>query len=235
MLQPLIQTAKRLLFRSGTVIEVTEILPFMRQIRISVPSLQGASLLPSQHIRVSVGMTLRTYSVRRFDSQQGIIDLYTHLHGKGPGSQWASTVHEGDQVEILGPKGSLALIPDAPYYLFVGEETASVAIHSMLEALPEKASVMGYLETTRPGEEVPYNGPHPLPWAYRYEASASPSTTLVEAVRSLALPDAPGVAYLAGEALTCQAVRRYLIDEKHWPRTAIRVKPFWTPGKTGLD
>ena len=227
-----------MIFRSGTVIDVTEVLPLMRQIRISVPSLQGASLPPSQHIRVSVGaerLTLRTYSVRYYDSQQGIIDLYTHLHGKGPGSQWASTVHKGDQVEFLGPKGSLAIIPNAPYHLFVGEETASVAIHSMLEALPEKASVMGYLETTRPGEEVPYNGPHPLPWVYRYEAPASTSTTLVEAVRSLALPDSPGVAYLAGEALTCQAVRRYLINEKRWSRTAIRVKPFWTPGKTGLD
>jgi NADPH-dependent ferric siderophore reductase len=127
------------------------------------------------------------------------------------------------------------MIADAPYSLFVGEETAAVALHSMLEALPAKATVMGYLETTQPGEEVPYTGQHALPWVYRHEAPATISATLIEAVRSLALPDTPGVAYLAGEALTCQAVRRYLMQEKHWPRTAIRVKPFWTPGKTGLD
>ena len=127
------------------------------------------------------------------------------------------------------------MIADVPYHLFVGEETATVAIHSMLEALPAQATVMGCLETTQPGEEVPYTGPHALPWVYRYKAPAATSTTLIEAVRALALPDTPGVAYLAGEALTCQAVRRYLMQEKRWPRTAIRAKPFWTPGKTGLD
>ena len=58
---------------------------------------------------------------------------------------------------------------------------------------------------------------------------------LVEALRELALPDEPGVAYVAGEARVCQAVRRHLIKERAWPRTAVIVKPFWTPGKRGLD
>lgn len=38
----------------------------------------------------------------------------------------------------------------------------------------------------------------------------------------------------AGEALTCQSLRRYLLEEKQWPAAAIRVKPFWAPGKIGL-
>jgi NADPH-dependent ferric siderophore reductase len=84
-------------------------------------------------------------------------------------------------------------------------------------------------------EELPYTGAHALPWLYRNDASATTSATLIEAVRTLTLPDTPGVAYLAGEARTCQAIRAYLLKEKNWPRTAIRVKPFWTPGKTGLD
>ena len=58
---------------------------------------------------------------------------------------------------------------------------------------------------------------------------------LVEALRELALPDEPGVAYVAGEARVCQAVRRHLIEERAWPRAAVIVKPFRTPGKRGLD
>jgi NADPH-dependent ferric siderophore reductase len=237
-MQPLIQTAKRMLFRSGTIVDVTDITPHMRQIRINAPSLQGVSLAPSQHIRINVEperLMLRTYSIRRLDSERGMIDLYAGLHGQGPGRRWVETVQAGDQVEFIGPKSSLALITDAPYYLFVGEETATVAIHSMVESLPDQATVMGCLETTQAGEEIPYTGQHALPWVYRYQSPAAPSATLLEAVRELALPDTPGMAYLAGEALTCQAVRRYLMQEKRWPRTAIRVKPFWTPGKTGLD
>lgn len=237
-MQSLIQTAKRMFFHTGTVVAVTDITSHMRQIRINSPSLQGVSLAPSQHVRINVEperLTLRTYSVRRLDSQQGILDLYAGLHGQGPGCQWVSTVQEGDHVEFIGPKISLAMIDDAPYYLFIGEETATVAFHSMLESLPAEATVLGCLETTHPGEEIPYTGQHALPWAYRYKRPAAPSATLMEAVSALALPDPPGVAYLAGEALTCQAMRRYLMQEKHWPRTSIRVKPFWTPGKTGLD
>lgn len=66
-------------------------------------------------------------------------------------------------------------------------------------------------------------------------ASPSPSQALVEALRVLDLPDEPGTAYLAGEAKTIQATRRHLIDDRGWPRTAIRTMPFWTPGKRGLD
>jgi len=238
MIQPLVQTARRILLRPGSVIDAQDLTPRMRHIRLSVPSLISSQLPPSQHVRINVkadGLMLRTYSIRRFNSKDGTIDLYTLLHGEGPGSQWASAVRVGDQVELLAPKSTLAIIPDAPYYLFAGEETAAVAIHSMLEALPERAKVMGYLETTQPGEEIPYIGAHALPWLYRNNAPAATSATLIEAVRALTLPDTPGVAYLAGEARTCQAIRAYLLKEKNWPRTAIRVKPFWTPGKTGLD
>jgi NADPH-dependent ferric siderophore reductase len=238
MIQPLVQTARRILLRPGSVIGVQDLTPRMRHIRLSIPSLVSLQLPPSQHVRINVkadGLTLRTYSIRRFNSEDGTIDLYTLLHGEGPGSQWASAVRVGDQVELLGPKSTLAIIPDAPYYLFTGEETAAVAIHSMLEALPEQAKVMGYLETTQPGEEIPYTGTRALPWLYRNDAPAATSATLIEAIRTLTLPDTPGVAYLAGEARTCQAIRTYLLKEKNWPRTAIRVKPFWTPGKTGLD
>ncbi len=238
MIQPLVQTARRILLRSGSIIAVQDLTPRMRHIRISVPSLISSQLPPSQHVRINAkadGFTLRTYSIRGFNSEDGTIDLYTLLHGEGPGSQWASAVRVGDQVELLGPKSTLAVIPDAPYYLFAGEETAAVAIHAMLEALPEQTTVIGYLETTLPGEEIPYTGAHALPWLYRKDAAAATSAILIEAVRALTLPDSAGVAYLAGEARTCQAIRAYLLKEKNWPRTAIRVKPFWTPGKTGLD
>ena len=58
---------------------------------------------------------------------------------------------------------------------------------------------------------------------------------LADAVRDLRLPDHPGVAYLAGEARTIQTLRKILITERGWDRRQIRTKPFWTPGRTGLE
>lgn len=66
-------------------------------------------------------------------------------------------------------------------------------------------------------------------------ACAAASQTLLEALARLELPAEPGIAYLAGEARTIQLLRRHLVSDRGWPRQAVRMKPFWTPGKRGLD
>ena len=72
-------------------------------------------------------------------------------------------------------------------------------------------------------------------WTHRRGRSAASSTTLVDAFREADLPSEPGIAYLAGEARTIQLVRRHLVDERLWPRRNVLTKPFWTPGRKGLD
>ncbi|WP_216899809.1 SIP domain-containing protein, partial [Nocardia alni] len=72
---------------------------------------------------------------------------------------------------------------------------------------------------------------HPL----RGADTAAASQTLLSAVRDLDLPPTPGRAYLAGEARTIQLITKHLVQERDWPRRAIRTKPFWTPGKRGMD
>ncbi|MGH3241328.1 MAG: hypothetical protein ACRDNL_13190 [Spirillospora sp.] len=32
-----------------------------------------------------------------------------------------------------------------------------------------------------------------------------------------------------------QAVRAHLVGERGWPRGSVLVKPFWTPGKRGME
>ncbi|WP_374195779.1 SIP domain-containing protein [Streptomyces sp. ISL-24] len=59
-------------------------------------------------------------------------------------------------------------------------------------------------------------------------------TSLPDGVRRLA-PEPGGVAYVAGEARTAQAVRQLLVREFGWDRRPVLTKPFWTPGKRGLE
>ena len=100
----------------------------------------------------------------------------------------------------------------------------------MLGAVPPGTPVAGVIETATPDEQLELPSADELTWHVRDDASG-----LLRALQELRLPDAPGVAYVAGEAATVAAVRRHLQDERGWSRRAIRTKPFWAPGKRGLD
>lgn len=205
-------------FLSGTVAAVEDVTPRMRRIRLAGDGLRDLSWTPGQHVRVRVGtLTLRTYSIWDYD---GHLDLCVLDHpGAGPGARWARQVELGQRVSFTRPDGRL-VAREAPYHLFIGDATASVAFGAMLRALPASARVHGVVEAE---DRLPL--PRELTW----------TDNLLDGLRALELPAEPGVAYLAGEARACQAARRHLVQDRGWPRKATVVKPFWTPGKRGMD
>ncbi|MBP2706378.1 siderophore-interacting protein [Microbispora sp. RL4-1S] len=226
------------LFLHGAVEEVERIADRMRRIRIAGPGLRDLPWVPGAHIRLVVGDLrsprswlrglLRTYSVWDY-SPDGRLDLCILDHpAGGPGTQWARRVRAGDRASFTAPEGRLVLRDDAPYHLFAGDETAAVAFGAMLRGLPPSAIVHGALTAEGPGDRLPLAHGDSVMWTYR-------PADLVDAVRSLDLPGTPGVAYLAGEARTCQAVRDHLVRERGWTRRAVIVKPFWAPGRRGMD
>ncbi|NUU23718.1 MAG: siderophore-interacting protein [Streptomycetaceae bacterium] len=234
-------------FVSGHVTETEPIAARMTRIRIAGDELRGLTSLPGQQVRVLTGDPqadsfrgrlgdLRTYSVWHFDAGAGELDLCVMDHGEGPGARWGRTVKCGRPVRFRAPEGSFTLRGDgAAYHLFVGEETASVALGAMLGALPDTARVFGAIETADPEDRLPLPRAGELSRPLRGTESAASSAVLVNTVRALDLPDEPGIAYVAGEARTVQLVRNHLTRERGWPRRAVLTKPFWTPGKTGMD
>jgi NADPH-dependent ferric siderophore reductase len=229
-------------FVTGTVTQIDPIAQRMLRIRIEGDGIPGLAWLPGQHVRVHVadmleprswlrpGDMLRTYSVWQHDNG---IELCVLDHDTGgPGARWARQLRAGHRVSFSGPQGSFVL-RDGAYHVFAGEETAAVAFGPMLRALPPAVPVYGVIEAGEPGDRLPLD--RPLHWQYRNGQPAASSQTLLEAFTQLELPSDPGVAYLAGEARTIQLLRRHLVTERGWPRQAIRTKPFWTPGKRGLD
>jgi NADPH-dependent ferric siderophore reductase len=219
----------------GTVTSIDPIARRMRHITISATELRGQSWKPGQQVRVRTEDghgPRRTYSVYAYAGDT--IELCVLEHGeKGPGSKWGRKLKVGQPVNLSQPEGSFVLRRSAPYHLFVGEETASVPFAAMLRALPSDAQVFGVVEVDTPEDRIPL--PDSITWAYRAGASAASSETLLDAVRALKLPDEPGIAYLAGEARTIQLVRKQLVKERNWSKRNVVTKPFWTPGKTGMD
>ncbi|MFC8428869.1 siderophore-interacting protein [Streptomyces sp. NPDC057253] len=219
-----------LLMLRGVVTEAEPIAARMRRVRIEGDGLAGLDVRPGQQVRVLVGPgpTRRTYSLWRYDPF-GAVELCVLDHaGAGPGAAWGRGVSVGAQVRLGRPEGSFTLRPDASHHVFVGEETASVAFGAMLAALPPEARISGCVETGTPADRLPLPHADRLDWPTRDERS------LPDAVRRLA-PEPGGVAYVAGEARTVQTVRRLLVRELGWDRRAVLTKPFWTPGRRGLE
>lgn len=235
----------------ATVEHVERITSRMRHVRVRGEDLVGLDWTPGQSTRVvfhdptHVGFWLsaqqirdaaRSYSIWNYDPEAGRYELIVLDHeGDGPGAAWARTVQVGDPVLLWTIEGRFVARIPSRYHLFVGEETAAVCFGAILRALPASERVHGVVEAETADGHLDLSRDADLVRVQRDGASPSPSQALVEALRVLDLPDEPGTAYLAGEAKTIQATRRHLIDDRGWPRTAIRTKPFWTPGKRGLD
>jgi NADPH-dependent ferric siderophore reductase len=216
-----------------------------RLIRIAGPALEGLHWIPGQHVRVLTGgplqhlgdllrTSLRSYSIWSYTGDQIELCVYEHAED-GPGTRWAAGLSAGDEVSFRRPEGRLVLDRVAPYHLFVGEETATVAFGAMLRALPDDADAHAVLEAVDADARLALPGKAATTWVDRGRAPAAGSTLLVEALRAAELPEGAGVAYVAGEARTCQAVRTHLVRERGWPRRAVIVKPFWSPGKRGME
>ncbi|MDH6217425.1 siderophore-interacting protein [Streptomyces pseudovenezuelae] len=213
----------------GTVTAAEPITARMRRLRIESDTLAGLDVHPGQQVRVLVtGLTLRTYSIWRYDPSGGVeLCVLDHSEG-GPGARWGKSVGVGEQVRLRKPEGSFTLRPDAAHHVFVGEETASVAFGAMLAALPEDARISGCVETDTPADRLTLPHTDRLNWLTRG------GTSLPDAVKHLA-PEPGGIAYVAGEARTVQQVRQVLVREAGWDRRSVLTKPFWAPGKRGLE
>ncbi len=247
---PLLGTLRDAVFLSAIVSEIDDLTPRMRRIRLHGPRLRGLTWKPGQHVRLQVaGLVetalrlhphdaLRTYSIYDADPEIGTLDIVMLDHTGDPGvvtpaRLWMQTTEIGDAVQITCPQGNLVIRPDAAYHLFAGEETASVAFAAMLRSLPADADVHGVIEGAADTDHLPLA--RVLSHVERGDASAANSTVLASAVRALPLPDPPGVAYLAGEARTIQHLKKILVTERSWDRRNVLTKPFWTPGRSGME
>jgi len=221
------------------VLATDQIAARMTRIRLDTAGLAALDWIPGQQVRVVVGAApapkdwilgqMRTYSI--WERTPDHLDLAVLDHGDGPGAEWARHTRPGQLVSFTRPQGTLTARPSGSH-LFIGEETAAVAFGAILRALPASQHALTIIEASEPGDQLPLPGD--VHWHYRHGRSAASSASLLRAVRDTDLPGG-GTAYLAGEARTIEALRSHLIRDRGWPRLAIITRPFWTPGKKGME
>ncbi|GAB7129180.1 hypothetical protein JCM19000A_36880 [Silvimonas sp. JCM 19000] len=210
----------------AAVVQVRTLQGSLRHITLEAESFKSMSgYAPGRAVSVYIdGANLRMarkYSVYRFDVERGRIELLVHLHGRGPGSAWASLLALGDNVWLRGFSGRVTLDVTRHTHWFFGDATTlapfaaiSQAAHGLCEGFIEgDARIAALLEELQ------------LPFTW-LDQTASKRSLLPAMARMLDLP-APAAIYVAGAAPTVRAVQDILLFERGLDRACVRPKPFW--------
>lgn len=179
----------------------------------------------------------RDYTVRAYDRDSALLDIDFVLHTHGVAGSWAMRAAAGDQLGMLGPRGSHIYPVGYDWYLLGADDTALPALARWLEELPAGKPVIAVVEVSGPESEVdlPARPGAQIHVVHRGDAAPGNSALLHEAIRSLELPAGTFYAWVAGEANSLKPVRRHLRRDLGLPKERVKVDGYWRAGTVNLD
>jgi NADPH-dependent ferric siderophore reductase len=175
----------------------------------------------------------RTYTLRRADPQRQELTIDFVVHGdEGIAAPWAARAEPGDILTMSGAGGAYRPDPASDWHLLAGDESALPAICSALEALPDDARGIAYLETSDPGEylDAKLPGGVEVVWLHRPHPGSKPEL-LADAL--LAGPWLAGRAdvFAHGERESMKAVRAAL-KTRLGDDDQLSLSGYWAAGRT---
>jgi NADPH-dependent ferric siderophore reductase len=175
----------------------------------------------------------RTYTLRRADPRRQEVTIDFVVHGdEGIAAPWAARAEPGDVLTMSGAGGAYRPDPASDWHLLAGDESALPAICSALEALPDDARGLAYLETSDPGEYLDAKPPAGVEvvWLHRPHPGSQPGL-LAGAV--LAGPWLPGRAdvFAHGERESMKAIRAAL-KTRLGDGDQMSLSGYWAAGRT---
>ena len=175
----------------------------------------------------------RAYTPRRWDPENGELDVDIVLHDHGPGAAWAVSVKEGDTAVISGRAGG-TYFPEANvnWYLIGGDEAALPAIATVLKAMPSSMRAYVFVEVHDADEEQELISPSSLQvWWLHRQAGEMPGRALANAMRAAELPEGEGRVWVSCEAAIMREIRRHFIEERGFDRSMLRTQGYWKAGE----
>jgi NADPH-dependent ferric siderophore reductase len=188
--------------------------------------------------------TVRTYTVRRIDTERREIAIDFVVHGEnGVAGPWAAAATPGQPAYLTSPNGAYAPDPSADWYLFAGDEAAVPAIGAALEALPDNAIGKAFIEVAGPEDEIELTAPSGVEvrWIYRGgradlvpEDQAGDNAPLIEAVKEAAWLPGQAQVFIHGEAqAVMHNLRPYIRKERGVDaKWASSISGYWRRGRT---
>ncbi|QJW35862.1 siderophore-interacting protein [Cellulosimicrobium protaetiae] len=182
-------------------------------------------------------LTSRDYTVRAFDRESRTLDVDLVLHDHGVAGRWAGRAQVGDQVGVLGPRGSFLVNDVFDWYVFAVDETALPAAARWLEALRPDVPVTVFVEVQDSGDVLPLttSARAEVTWLFRGDRAPGTTSLLADAVRGTTLPEGNGFVWVAGEATSIKPLRRYLRRDVGLGRDNHDVDGYWRRGVADHD
>ncbi len=188
--------------------------------------------------------TVRTYTVRRADTQRREITIDFVVHGEhGVAGPWAASATVGQRIFVMGPSGAYAPDPAADWHLLAGDEAALPAISAALEALPDDAIGKAFIEVAGPEDQIELTAPAgvDVAWIYRGgradligDESAGDHAPLITAVKEAAWLPGQVQVFIHGEAqAVMHNLRPYIRKERGVDaKWAGSISGYWRRGRT---
>jgi len=252
--------------RRGRVVSVEQVSPAMRRVRVTGPEFADfTSGGPADHVKVffpdpetgelvaptaagpdedgivrpegaTFARDFTPLRVTRF-ADGVVVDLDFYLHASpGPASGWASSAQVGDELVIVGPRGSRGAPQGAARLVLVCDETALPSATRWAAEVPATTSVDLFAVTADGGA-----------WVAEYVAATSgrddvrihlpaprDADALVTAVEAVGV-DAATFVFAAGEASTLIPLRRHLKRTLALPAEQTSVNGYWKRGTAAFD
>ena len=180
----------------------------------------------------------RTYTVRWVDEAAGELAIDFVIHGdEGLAGPWAATAQPGDNLIFTGPGGGHNPDPAADWYLFAGDESAVPAIGAVLEALPQNARGLAFLEVDSAADIQAIAAPDgvELRWLFRGGASAGASEVLLNAVRDSDWPEGRVQVFAHGERGYMKGLRDVFYAQRGLERGQVSLSGYWASGRVEDD
>lgn len=170
----------------------------------------------------------RDYTVRRWDPDQGLLDVDLVMHDDGLAASWAAAARVDDAIFCAGPKSSAEVNHEVDWHLLVGDETALPAIGRWLDEAPAglRARVFIEVPTNADRQQLSTRADADITWLIREdEHPAGHSPLLFDAVAAWTPWPGRGFAWCAGEAMTLKPIRRHL--RSLLPSEDVEVVGYW--------
>lgn len=213
-------------------------------VKLFFPNSSGELVLPTlteQGPRYPEGKApspSRDYTPRGWDHAAGELAIDFVLHGDaGVAGPWAQRAQPGDRLAVGGPRGSFVVADDYDGYVLIGDETALPAIARWIDALPEQAQVMAFIEVADEGERQPlpqYENVS-IQWLERNGFPAASSTLLENVLTDLEPPEGDVFYWIATESRRARRMRQFLESHLQVPRDWIRSTGYWKADPNDSD
>ena len=169
---------------------------------------------------------LRWYTLRHHRPDAREIDIDFVVHGdEGPGTRFAGRARVGSALGIRECTALYAPLPETRARVIIGDESSLPAIARILEAT-EAAETHVFIEIADAAEKQDLAGA--VTWVER--RGELPGVRLQQAVHAAELPEVIDYAWVCGERLAVQELRRHLVD-RGVAKDRITFSGYWRLGE----